>query len=915
LVYNTKEKGNIVPGFKHKYKRNFHSRKRTQPRDREVPKIKPSIDPRLRSVFSRIGVPENKAFTPDPFQLEALSAITKSDCLVSAPTGSGKTWIAVEAIERIHKAGGRSWYASPLKALSNSKYVEFGERFGRANVGIVTGDRVENPDAPITVGTTEILRNQLYDAMYRGEDLASDLVILDEAHFLGDEERGVVWEETIIYLPVRIPLLLLSATIGNSHQIAGWIRQVRGKTCTVIEERGRPVPLFPLFFNPTGRLIPLLGRNGPDKKVLDYLHNPKSPSIVRARRLPPFGEILGVLRRYNLLPAIFFLKSRSDCDNALDLCTNDEGHRRRPRLNSRIDELIRQYPRLERHAQLRHLRNSGVASHHSGQLPLWKMAVEDLMAGGLLDAVFATSTVAAGINVPARSIVFLNSDRYNGSKFLPLTATELHQMTGRAGRRGMDNIGFAVAVPGPYMDVPLVATLLRSQPEDVVSQIKVDFSMVLNLLLSHDLDQIKDLLFRSFASYQNQERLEKDLDDKLSKAGKALMEQLPHSLCGSPESVLSLSRKMAAMRKDLHALADEIERVENNQSKLYNLVPGRLFLDTRSRPYCVVKIHTRRDTTGVLACRVTYRARKKKPPNIRFFTPEKVLVLLDKIVAIPPAEDHMAIQACLSEALPGEMPPPLESLPLGEEGAAKIQPLKDRILFLEGERDRLICSRCSHFNLCHGRGNKPFRRALQDFSRLWDAANAVKEEIWADFMQHLSFLKLEGYVNPDDTLTGDGIWASQLRLDQPLMIAEALRLGLFPDSDPALLAALVATFVYDKDIEVEFDHTKVPKELIAVFTAMKQGLFPFTDRKTVHGFPVKPIPLWVAATIYAWARGLDWEHVVRIGGMNEGHLAMLISRTADNLRQMVSLTRVYPAVARTANDAIPCIMREPVFFD
>jgi ATP-dependent RNA helicase HelY len=904
-----------LPGFKRKYKRNLRTHKRISPRGHEVLKIKPSVDPRLRSILSKIGVPEKREFTPDPFQLKALSAITYSDCLVSAPTGSGKTWIAVEAIERIHQGGGRSWYASPLKALSNSKYVEFGERFGKEHVGIVTGDRVENPDAPITVGTTEILRNQLYDAMYWGEDLAADLVILDEAHFLGDEERGVVWEEIIIYLPVRIPLLLLSATIGNSRQIAGWIQHVRNKTCTVIEESGRPVPLFPLFFHPTGRLVPLLGRRGPDKKVLDYLHNPKSPSIARGRRLPPFGEIIGVLRRYNLIPAIFFLKSRSDCDNALDLCANGAGHKRSPRLNSRIDELVKQYPRLERHAQLWHLRNSAVASHHSGQLPLWKLAVEDLMTRGLLDAVFATSTVAAGVNVPARSIVFLNSDRYNGFRFVPLSATELHQMTGRAGRRGMDNIGFAVAIPGPYMDVHLIASLLRSQPEDVVSQIRVDFSMVLNLLLSHDPDQIRELLFRSFASYQDQEHMDRSLENKLVKAGEALMEQLPQSLCGSPESVLALSRRMAAMRKEIRTLAEETERVERNQAKLANLVPGRLFLDTRSRPYCVIRAHTRRDETGILACRVKHSAKRKKPPKMRFFAPEKVSAILDKIVAIPSAEDPRALQACLAQALSDEMPPPLETLPLGEEGAAKIKPLKDRILFLEREREKLICGRCNHFNLCHGRGNRPFRSSLRDFSHLWDAANAVRERIWDDFMRHLSFLKLEGYVNADNTLTHDGIWASQLRLDQPLIIAEGLRLGLFPESDPALLAALVATFVYDKDIEVEFDHTKTPKELITAFNRMRHGLFPIMERKTVHGFPVKSIPLWVAATTHAWAKGLEWERVLQIAGMNEGDLAMLISRTADNLRQMASLTDVYPAIARTAHEAITRIMREPVFFD
>jgi ATP-dependent RNA helicase HelY len=904
-----------VPGSRNKYKRKFHTHGQRKPGLRDVPRIKPSIDPRLMRVLSQIGIPEKREITPDPFQVKALSAIINSDCLVSAPTGSGKTWIAVEAIERIHNAGGRSWYASPLKALSNSKYVEFRDRFGKEHVGIVTGDRVENPDAPITVGTTEILRNQLYDAMYRGEDLAADLVILDEAHFLGDEERGVVWEEIIIYLPARIPLLLLSATIGNSLQIAGWIQHLRSKKCAVIEERGRPVPLFPLFFHPTGRILPLLGKRGPDKRVLDYLNNPKSPAIAKGRRLPPFGEIIGVLRRYNLIPAIFFLKSRADCDDALTLCTNNAGHKRNAILNTRIDALLKQYPHLERHAQLWHMRNSAVASHHSGQLPLWKLVVEDLMTRGLLDAVFATSTVAAGVNVPARSIVFLNSDRYNGYRFIPLSATELHQMTGRAGRRGMDNIGFAVAIPGPHMDVHLIATLLRSQPEDVVSQIRVDFSMVLNLLLSHDPDQIRELLFRSFASYQDQEHMDRSLENKLMEAGKALMGQLPHSLCGSPESVLGLSRKMAVMRKEIRALAEETERVEINQSKLSNLLPGRLFLDERSRLYCVVRTYTRKDKTGILACRVKYKAKRKKPPKMRFFVPEKVFAILDKIVAIPSGEDHRALQACLSQALSDEMPPPLEALPLGEEGVDKIKPLKDRIVFLEGERDQLICSRCNHFNLCHGRGNRPFRSSLRDFSHLWDAANAVRENIWADFMRHLSFLKLEGYVNANNTLTDDGIWASQLRLDQPLMIAEGLRLGLFPDSDPALLAALVATFVYDKDIEVEFDHRKTPKELIAVFNKMRHGLSPLTERKTIHGFPVKSIPLWVAATIYAWAKGLEWERVLQIAGMNEGHLAMLISRTADNLRQMTSLTSVYPDIARTAHEAITHIMREPVSFD
>jgi len=905
-----------VTDFKRKYKRNFPDYRRGERSSHSISSIKASADQRLKSAFSRIGVPEQDHFQPDPFQIKALTAIKKTDCLVSAPTGSGKTWIATEAIDAIHKNGGKSWYASPLKALSNAKFIEFGAQFGKENVGIVTGDRVENPNAPIVVGTTEILRNQLYDAMHTGEDLRADLVVLDEAHFLGDPERGVVWEEIIIYLPTRIPLLLLSATIKNSYQIAGWLQHLRGKKCVVIEENGRPVPLFPLFFHPTGRLLPLLNKKGLDKKVLDCLNNPKTPSISTGRRLPPFGEIIAVLRKYNLLPAIFFLKSRADCDNALDLCSanTDRDKYSKEMLNRRIDELIHLHPHLARHNHLWHLRNLGVGSHHSGQLPLWKLMLEDLMTKGLLEAVFATSTVAAGINVPARSIVFLNSDRYNGHKFVPLTATELHQMTGRAGRRGMDNIGFAMVIPGRFLDTPLIATLLRSPPEDVLSQIKIDFSMVLNLLLSHNPEEIKGLLLRSFANYLNLANRDKGIEDRLEETGKRLMEFLPHSLCSSPESVLTLSRKIVAIKNDIRVIEEEKRQLEDMLSKIANLVPGRLFLDNKSRLYCVLKAHTKKDKNGVLACRLRYSQGRKKPPKMRFFAPEKVATILNKVVNIQSSDDPHTLRRLFSNILSDEPFSPLKELPLGAEEIKRVKPFKDRIILLEQERDHLICNRCEHFLTCHGRRNRSFRSVLKDFSHLWDAANAVRENLWADFIRHLRFLRAEGYVKNNGALTDDGRWASQLRIDNPLMIAEGLRLGLFPETDPCLLAALIAVFVYDREIEVEFDQSKVPEALMNAYNKLKNGLAPLIERKTIHGFPVRPLPLWAAATIYAWAKGLDWERVLTVASMTEGDLAMLVSRTADNLRQMISLRDVYPAIAMTSTRSISLILREPVVY-
>lgn len=697
-----------------------HRRHRPAPRHRRsMPNLSPGADSKLKKIFADIGTPEKQDFQPDPFQSEAINVIRRGlDCLVTAPTGSGKTWIAEQAIRLMLGKKRKAWYASPLKALSNSKYAEFSELFGPANTGILTGDRKENADASVIVGTTEILRNQLYDAMHRGVDLDTDSVILDEAHFLGDPDRGVVWEETMIYLPARIPLLLLSATIGNARRIAEWLESIRGKRCIVVEEFVRPVPLYPIFLHPSGTLFPLLagdkdaadGKSRLYARVAKAITGNKAPRLGSGHSLPPMIGVLDVLRKYRLLPAIFFLKSRSDCDGAVAMCAGmsmEEDPERTRLRQQRIDDFTDRFPHIAGHRQMKHLSRLAIGAHHSGQLPAWKMVIETLMTEGLLDAVFATSTVAAGVNFPARTILFLNSDRFNGREFMTLTATEFHQMTGRAGRRGMDNIGFAVVIPGKFMDIRMVAKLFRETASDVYSQIRIDFSMTLNLLLSHSPDQIRDLLDKSFAAYL-----------------------------------------MAASGK-----------------------------------------------------------KHKADPDT-------------------------------------------------------------------GADPRLL---------------------------------------WEDFLRHLDFLKEKAYVGDDNRLTDDGMWASQLRIDHPLMVAEGFRNNLFPTSDPAMLAGVMAAMVNEKESDdTSIDRSKISKNLIKSFKKVDSGLAPFAAEMRKKGFIAPTLFFLPAWSLYLWAMGVPWDIALKTSQIAEGDLAMLILRTADNLRHIRNIGRVFPDAAHTAEKAIELILRDPV---
>lgn len=445
----------------------------------------------VREFLEGMGEPEPQPFTPSDFQLAALEAVLERDTIVVAPTGSGKTWIAEQAITHFLAEGRRSWYTTPLKALSNQKYDAFRELFGEQNVGLLTGERRENSQAPIIVATTEVLRNLLYAA---SGEITADFIVLDEAHYLADPERGVTWEEVIILAPPESRFLLLSATIANADELAGWMKEVRGQEPALVwvDSKERPVPLRYGFLDRFGRPLPL--------KIVDLLPQKVLKRLIWQTVNPV--DLVHRLRERNLLPAIIFLPRRRDCDEAVRMFRKYRMEEGREEREAMFAQLAEQFPRLWEHPLALHLIEAGVAPHHAGHLTAWKIAVERMLRAGLVRAVFATTTLAAGLDVPARTVVLPTLRVRDEKGERTLTALEFHQMTGRAGRRGKDKIGFVLIIPRHPRDFERAYELAESEPEDLRSAFRVQYYQVLNLLATMGYEDALTVLDKSFAVYQ-----------------------------------------------------------------------------------------------------------------------------------------------------------------------------------------------------------------------------------------------------------------------------------------------------------------------------------------------------------------------------------------------------------------------------
>ena len=867
----------------------------------------------LRQLLEGIGTPDLAPFKPDSFQLEALAAVEREDVLVTAPTGSGKTWIAREEIRRLLAEGKRAWYTSPLKALTNSKFHEFTAEFGEEKVGILTGDRKERSDAPLIVGTTEVYRNQLFDALRRGEQLQADLVVLDEAHYLADEERGHVWEEAIILTPPRVRMLLLSATVGRAEEFADWIAEVRGHPCRVIPRPGaRPVPLRAAFLFPDGGLTPLFDERGHfNNEIARFIQTSKSerqsshgrfqrggPQQRRAGmpEMPP-SILLAALGSYDLLPAIIFLPTRRRCDEAAAEAAyaprRGIGPERREARRRVLEELAEQYPEVRKHRHWDMVLRGGVASHHAGHLPAWKLAIERLMSAGLLDTIFATMTVAAGVDFPARTVVLENIDVRRGQGWQTLSASQLQQMTGRAGRRGRDRVGFIVAAPGLHQNPQKLASLLHADPDPLESQFRATYTTLLNLLDAFGtFAQVREIAERSYARRDAAEEAAR-IEQARVEAERRLQTKLSEAGCDLPPEVARGLERLASARSRL------LEDAPQTRTDAYlrwldkEVVSGRVVSVGRGSRRLVFVTERRGDgLAGVRdnGKRVTLAL-------------ERVGRVWEETHALNESARDAAFELVqTNRATPLREPRLRDARSSTEEAVALINNLIESLAGGEGSGDRKRCEEALWSVM----------QEAESIERLGRRLESLRGEVWQPFERRARALHHFGYLDFfAERVTERGRWLADLRLDRPLLVGEAISRGLFASLDAPRAAGLMAALAADAERdygELELDDALITG--LAKFDRIAYDVASVEWQQDLE--PAPEINFSAAAAAARWAAGMDWPTLVRRTRAEEGDLFRMLSRTGESLLQVSNLTDTHPDAARIAAQAASAVLREPV---
>ena len=521
-----------------------------------------------------------KGLKLDRFQEEAIAAINRdTSVIVTAPTGAGKTVIAEYAVEKCIQEDHRVIYTAPIKALSNQKYRDFYAEYGE-KIGIVTGDVVLNPYAQVLLMTTEIFRNTIFDDIEKLQDVS--YVIFDEIHYINDIERGTVWEESLIFAPQHIKFVCLSATIPNINPFTEWMQSVRDIHIEIVEELERPVPLeHHLYFKDYGigsvAHIAAL-RNISKRDARQRKSDP--PDGKKTQALPPdFTEtkLIPHLRRKKQLPCLYFCFSRKGCEeNATSLVYGSQlqllDKKQKTQILRQFDELCHQFDIVEEKkiTEFRRLVGCGIAYHHAGMLPTLKEVVERLFTSGLIQLLFTTETFAVGINMPACSVVFDSLEKFDGIGFRYLKAREYHQMAGRAGRRGIDTIGYIYAQIEPtYADSGEIRGVVSEKIEPIESQFNLSYSSILNLYQKYG-DDIYDVYTMSLSNHQNHMRvanLNNQIETKTERLQTLPKPECIHDGIDGTEQIQKHHRDKRNREKSIQRFHVEKEQVKSETRK------------------------------------------------------------------------------------------------------------------------------------------------------------------------------------------------------------------------------------------------------------------------------------------------------------------------------------------------------------
>jgi ATP-dependent RNA helicase HelY len=826
-----------------------------------------------------------RAFALDPFQVEAIAALDAGQSvLVAAPTGSGKTVVAEHAVARALAEGGKAFYTTPIKALSNQKYHDLVAVHGPDRVGLLTGDNAIAGDAPVVVMTTEVLRNMIYAGSPALRGLR--YVVLDEVHYLQDAYRGPVWEEVIVHLPADVRLVCLSATVSNADELVAWLSTVRGPTAQVLEAR-RPIELTNTYLvedREGDRLhhVPVLVGGRPNPEGSRFDPEPRRPGRGRPRRrwaTPSRLDVVDLLAERDLLPAIVFVFSRSGCNDAVRSCLAAGMRLTTPDERARIRELAERHVAALSDDDLAVLGygdwlaslEAGVAAHHAGMVPPFKEAVEACFTEGLVRVVFATETLALGVNMPARTVVIEKLTKFTGEGHEFLTPAQYTQLTGRAGRRGIDEQGTAVVLWSPFVDFGEVAGLAGSRSFPLTSAFRPTYNMAANLVRRYEPDRAHHLLNLSFAQYQADGavvRLEARLERRAADL-EALRDRARCELGDVGEYLALLERPEATADRTTAPGRSEVAQA------LARLRPGDVILlpgTTAGGRAAVLSVSHRKG--GTVRARVVTATRKVLLVGESDLHEPPVPVGAVELPS-PFAPRNPTFQRQVAEAL--------HRLPARRARAGRPEPAHPAGAPAAWTHPVADCPDRDQ----HVRAAKRLRRGEREVADLRRRVTGHSASLARRFDLVLGVLRSWGHVD-GWTLTARGERLVRIFHEADLLIAEALHDGIFDGLDVPSVVALASTFTYEHRAPGPAPAPWFPPgELAGRWARLEQLHGTLARAEHEVGLPVtrRPDPGFVPVA-HGWAAGGDLDDVLGEEEVTPGDFVRNVKQLVDLLRQI-----------------------------